>query len=57
MANGALLFGVFAVFGDETCLYGALVVGDEVMGFDIPSAYLGEREASVAPLTVLTGFD
>ena len=57
MANGALLFGVFAVFGDETCLYGALAVGDEVMGFGVPSAYLGERDASVAPLTVLTGFD
>ena len=55
-ANGPLLFVVFAVFGDDACLYGALGGGDEAKGYGVQSAYLGDRDVSVA-LTVLTGFD
>ena len=37
-------------------MYGALGGGDEAKGYGVPSAYLGDRDVSVA-LTVLTGFD
>ena len=57
VANGCLLFGAFAVFGNEFCLDGTLAVGDEDMGYGVLSAYFGDLDASVAPLTVLTGFD